>query len=383
MSLKLMSSMVICVFTVASLLLFYDVQCLSTSPQVVNQTGTLVPSSSSDEQQWVNTCGRLPYTGRGALRALNPIRPEQLLFHHPVFLPVMRAAEHTAFTVTEQEVIEVTGLRVPLLYDCTPWTGEKNPYYKAVPSRYLRCVQQMAMLGKGVLGLAPRPPVIDEEYVEETAIYQSVQHCQESVFVIVEAGARWGTWAHRAWAYQRTVRPEIGYRGLAIEPFPLFYEAITEVTDLNELPRENLTALPANASAELIQQWLGDDYIHLLDMDIQGAELDLLLDMEDLLDERVHRVIVGTHRYEIHDGVMHLLQRLGWRIWQRVPMQTNFGAIYQLLWNGPKWKELESSGACFETAHWGPIANWDGEIIADNPRFWIEGHTPDSCWFQM
>jgi FkbM family methyltransferase len=54
------------------------------------------------------------------------------------------------------------------------------------------------------------------------------------------------------------------------------------------------------------------DMVDLIDMDIQGAELDVLSRAMDSLDRRVCRIHIGTHAPEIERGLRGLFQQLGW-----------------------------------------------------------------------
>jgi FkbM family methyltransferase len=62
-----------------------------------------------------------------------------------------------------------------------------------------------------------------------------------------------------------------------------------------------------------IREVLADfDVIDLLDVDVQGAELEILRAGIELMDERVRRVHIGTHGEEIERGLRRLFRRHGW-----------------------------------------------------------------------
>ena len=66
------------------------------------------------------------------------------------------------------------------------------------------------------------------------------------------------------------------------------------------------------------------DRIDLIDMDVQGEELKVILAAMDVLDRRVVRLHIGTHSHEIEAGLRELLSRHGWECMADYPCaQTN------------------------------------------------------------
>jgi FkbM family methyltransferase len=59
------------------------------------------------------------------------------------------------------------------------------------------------------------------------------------------------------------------------------------------------------------------DYVH---MDVQGAELDFLSSRPGILDEKVKRVLVGTHSNAIEEGLRKLFSGLGWHCQYDIPL---------------------------------------------------------------
>lgn len=55
------------------------------------------------------------------------------------------------------------------------------------------------------------------------------------------------------------------------------------------------------------------DRVDLIDMDIQGSELEVLSASIDLLNQKVKRVHIGTHSKEIDDGLKKLFLEQGWK----------------------------------------------------------------------
>jgi FkbM family methyltransferase len=59
------------------------------------------------------------------------------------------------------------------------------------------------------------------------------------------------------------------------------------------------------------------DYLH---MDVQGAELDFLSSHPGILDEKVRRVLIGTHSHAIEQGLRELFSGLGWQCQYDFPL---------------------------------------------------------------
>src|SRR5262249_60829940 len=73
-------------------------------------------------------------------------------------------------------------------------------------------------------------------------------------------------------------------------------------------------AIPCEMHA-LRSLWAGLPPVHLMKMDIQGAELEVLTAARDLLATGpVRHVVIGTHSRSIHRGVVRLLRRSGFSV---------------------------------------------------------------------
>ncbi len=53
--------------------------------------------------------------------------------------------------------------------------------------------------------------------------------------------------------------------------------------------------------------------VDLIDLDVQGAELEVLSAAIEPLSRQVKRVHVGTHSADIEDGLRHLFSSHGWK----------------------------------------------------------------------
>jgi hypothetical protein len=158
-----------------------------------------------------------------------------------------------------------------------------------------------------------------------------------------------------------------------------------------------LDCAPARVAS--LHAWLAQvDHVDAMDIDIQGAELDVVTGLIDDFDAKVARLIIGTHnnyylppgwarehpanfsrsRSRIQDVLRALLLRHGWRIVWDVPLSKNTACVMRYLRGSYKtpntperfdWAAMLKERGCTHPTPRGPVANWDGEIIADNPRF--------------
>ena len=161
-------------------------------------------------------------------------------------------------------------------------------------------------------------PLVDDEYHEQVAVYQSVLRSKRSAkFVVVELGARWGTWATRAIAMLRNVRAQQSqdtavienWEALLVEPDKTHCEGAHQVLE-NQMTERAWVHCKTASIAGLLRWIEGNsiDHIDLIDMDIQGAEKDMLnaARMQRLLNEKVYRVIIGTHTPIIHNRIKQI-----------------------------------------------------------------------------
>lgn len=299
--------------------------------------------------------------------------------HHPV----MRQVPLVLMTVENEFLNEWNGLKVPARFDCDIFNGNKgwgaHHYFYEVITRWYACWNHHAMLQSGVTVQQPILPMIDDEYNEQVAVYQSVLRSKPfRPYVVAELGARWGTWGSRAVAMLRQVRPGSDYMLKFFEADRTSCAGLKEVMTKNAL-KYDLTCDFANAGN--VGEWLSSvDHVDLMDIDIQGAEGVVLPVVMDSLDAKAFRLIVGTHSLQIHQQVLRLLHERGWHVILAVPPQTKAGykclARYLAGFHGKRPRQAERFNwagllrmGCFHNTTRGPVAHGDGEIIADNARF--------------
>ena len=318
--------------------------------------------------------------------AFNPIDGKSFPHH-----PVMRQA------VVESGILtELNGLRVPAHFDCenlcnvSQWDPGLHGlyrcpygtyrYYFYLPSRWHACHEHEAFLKSGFSHVHLHLPVVDEEYSEMVAVYQSALRARSS-FNIMELGARWAPWATRAIALLRLRNP-LPYQIFAVERGRVECAGAHRVLKLNGMHGQ---VLCTRADPALLLGLASSiDHLDVLHIDIQAAEQELLKDPEvlDVLDRKVYRIVLGTHADFIDDYMLrtfrhwitvHYHRYRGSGCLRRAGILRPFsGRQVMLPPPGPEaWARLreEPEEGCFHNSPQGRVANIDGGFILDNPRF--------------
>jgi FkbM family methyltransferase len=237
------------------------------------------------------------------------------------------------------------------------WTGKISGYFTAnwlgtlTDTRYTRNTRVFAE----TTVTPPVPKPSDEEYFEWIILLQSVLEARNS-YTMVELGAGYGRWLVNAWSALRSIgKADISLTLIGVEAEPTHFAWMRQhfITNMLDPERHRLinaavaasdgvvhfaTGHPAewygqaivpSASARM-SQWSnmsvrevpavsletvldGICVVDLVDMDIQGAEADVVRASAYLLAERVKRVFIGTHRAEIDRSLRETFRSLGWR----------------------------------------------------------------------
>jgi FkbM family methyltransferase len=201
-------------------------------------------------------------------------------------------------------------------------------------------------------------PAFNDEYFEWIDLLESVAWANEC-FIMFELGAGFGRWTARGAAAAQ--QKELRYKLVAVEAEPTRFEWITENLRDNgvnladcRVVHAAVTAAdgkvgfqladPARSYGESIGNGteveaislttlLGGpfDHVDLVDIDVQGAELDVLENATESLIEKVKRVHVETHSELLHRGVSKLFRRLRWKphflYWCYTADKTPWGRI--------------------------------------------------------
>ena len=209
----------------------------------------------------------------------------------------------------------------------------------------------------------PAPKVNGLEYFEWLDLLHAVQDARER-FVMVELGAGYGRWAVRAARLLERVNP-MPFTLVAAEAEPTHFAWLKEHLQDNGIDpaQHHLICAPVSASHEPVHFLVGEPakcygqaivaeadataegaraqtmrgipltsilerypIVDIIDLDIQGAELDVLSAAVEDLDRRVKRLQVGTHSRAIEDGLRTLLTAHGWQLQHEFAMGAKFRA---------------------------------------------------------
>jgi FkbM family methyltransferase len=193
-----------------------------------------------------------------------------------------------------------------------------------------------------VVGAPPR-----HEAFEWMALFDAIEEAT-GAFTMLELGAGFGRWTARAAAALRLYRPELGYRLVAVEAEPTHFEWLRlhmhdNRVDVSRARTCELISAAVSNRKGRDDYYFGDpsawygqglvrpenlgseapvgrvrtrtlssllrplDLVDLVDIDIQGAELEVLKEAAGSL-ERVRRIYVETHRTEIDEGLPRIFQ---------------------------------------------------------------------------
>jgi FkbM family methyltransferase len=208
--------------------------------------------------------------------------------------------------------------------------------------------------GGGWEGVYRDYPEWNEEYFEWITLLNAVSEARHR-FVLIELGAGYGRWEVRAACAARSLGLPFHIVGVEADPSHFRYLCTSmkdnditsgECTLINAAVSASRGRLPfyvKNAAGDEGAAWYGQRLLRadesayaagcecveievltlldildpfatvdLIDMDIEGEELEVVQASIQLLDEKVRRLYIGTHSVEIEKGLRSLLEARGW-----------------------------------------------------------------------
>jgi FkbM family methyltransferase len=234
----------------------------------------------------------------------------------------------------------------------------------------------------------PVYPPFSNEYFEWIDIFEGIEEAR-GTFLMLDLGAGYGRWCVRA-ALAARRKPDLCFRCIAVEPEPEHFRWLLQHFQDNELDvREHeLIWAVAGAQPGFVPFWVGRSSgwygqavakrpatplpdvrarsrlrarsilgmppvldateatviwvptitlpdalaayrrIDLIDMDIQGTELEVLTSAIDFVTERVRRIHIGTHSPEVEEGLRELFLSAGWQNLNDYPGQSRMMTPY-------------------------------------------------------
>jgi len=256
--------------------------------------------------------------------------PEACRAHHPAFAPYAAVAWSGRF---EREYVrDFLGLRTLYGYDCTNARYRPNHLERQVP-----CNEHEDHTAKRVEQYEGPWPIASEEYWEWVDCLEAVNDAVRASrpFVAIELGARYGTWiARAAKAYELLTGREA--RIVGVEGDPVGFGWMRDHLALNGLTHgaEMIQAAMGARDGDVVHMsWEGPTAavrtlslatllvnetgeVDLLDVDIQGAELDMFAAPGAMaaMARKVRRIHVGTHSHDIHRRLIALFRSHGWLV---------------------------------------------------------------------
>jgi len=187
---------------------------------------------------------------------------------------------------------------------------------------------------------APPYPPFDEEYFEWIDLLEAVSVANNR-FTMLELGAGFGRWTARGAAAAKQCG--LPYTLIAVEAEPTHFEWMIENLQNNGVNPEDCRLIHAAVTgkdgkigfqvggpAGNYGQSIGGsteidsislptlleplEMVDLIDMDVQGAELDIIDAATEVLNEKVKRIHIETHSDQLDSDIFTLFRRLHWKL---------------------------------------------------------------------
>jgi hypothetical protein len=193
-------------------------------------------------------------------------------------------------------------------------------YFIVSPSRRYPCETHAARVAAGYTDPNPGDvPVVDDEYEEWLDVLQSVARTQDA-YVMMELGARYGTWGVRALKAWERLRGTPA-RFIGVEADATFFTWMEEHVEHNNLTQystllHQMAAKGKGTDLLSLVEKAQLDHIDYLDADIQLAEGDFFDHPATLtwMDQHVGAVHIGTHSDAVHARLKKRFESRGWTL---------------------------------------------------------------------
>jgi len=259
-----------------------------------------------------------------------------------------------------------------------------KPFHRTVPAGYIRdFIGTVTPPRFGARQVSDElSPVIDEEYFEWIDLLEAVENAG-STFVMAELGAGYGRWSSRGAVAARAkgkkaclilaeaepehaewIREHMANNGIAEEEYTLFQAAVGASRGTMpfciEMPADRGSSAPKDwygqalvdpgtvghlretgrtymgRPVKVVDGWgsidieviplpnmlAGVEQVDFIDIDIQGAEADVVAASIKTLNAKVKRLHIGTHSTEIEARLRAVLSSAGWVCVHDYPCQT-------------------------------------------------------------
>lgn len=253
--------------------------------------------------------------------------------HHPAFSPYLELGRAWHGLYDGRYVRDFLGLRTDATYNCPNARYGRHHLSYVIPCNEHRAY---GLLGQTPLYYPGPFPISDEEYWEWIDCLEAVNAAVAArrPFVIMELGARYGPWIARGvQAYRLLAGRDAPWKAIGVEGDGIGYQWMQAHMALNDIASSPsrttvlrlLHAAVGVRDGDVVElSWEGGGYrvktlslptllanytsVDLLDMDIQGVELDACRapGAMEALSRKVRRIHIGTHSHEIHRGLVQL-----------------------------------------------------------------------------
>jgi hypothetical protein len=296
----------------------------------------------------------------------NPVETWPPRTHHPL----VRHFLQYHGPVDRNYMTDWLGIRTAFAHECAGGPGQAFPYMQYVPSRRFQCERHCQLIASDVRTAPGEMPLFDDEYPEWVDMLASVERTPHN-YVVVELGARLGTWGIRALAAHQQRWGPRNATFVGVESEGSYYRAMHHHTRVNGFALQSILiqAFMAKREAHETRASLDNvlkhvDHVDYLDIDIQSSEGTLFLNAShERLHTRVAHVHIGTHTTLLHRQMRDFFERvLGWRKMLDLPWNQRAACDASLA------NSVQTDRRCLTQTGLGALYVRDGMLSYVNPR---------------